>query len=83
MRNKLLASSVLVVFGAAFLFAAYQFAPLAYAAPSTHSGHTSDPTVLEFAYGFPAVVFTVAGVVCVLAGVAIASISLFISEDSR
>lgn len=68
MKNRLIASLILVVFGVGFLFTAYRFAPLAYMAPTR--AETGSLTILEYAYGLPAAVFTTAGVASVIGGVA-------------
>lgn len=83
MKNKLIASVFLIFVGGALLSAAYQFAPLAHNAPATpdHKQGSMDPTVLEFAYGLPAVIFTVAGTASVVAGVVVASVSLIIKQQ--
>lgn len=76
MKNKIIASVILVMLGAAFIAAAYQFAQLAYAAPATTVEHSTAPTILEFAYGLPAVIFTCAAVVAIIAAAVVATITL-------
>lgn len=80
MKNQLIAAFILLIFGIAFVVAAFQFAPLAYAAPSSPGNQyhaTGGPTILEFVYGFPAGVFIVTGVIAVIASTLVACLAFF------
>lgn len=65
MNNKLFASLILFVVGALLITVACLLAPIVYEAPSTGK----DMSIIEWAYGVPSCVFTVAGVAGVLGGI--------------
>lgn len=69
MKKKIIAGIVLLLLGIGFIVASFQFAPLAHGAPTGGAG----PSILEFVYGLPAVVFVCAGVAaCVVAAFVVA-----------
>lgn len=80
MKNKLIAGLIFLVFGTAFLVGAYRCAQLAHNAP-TANGYSM--SIQEFAYGFPAAVFTITGLIGVIGGVGIVAFALLNSAASE
>lgn len=79
MKNKLIASAILVVCGVVFLLVANPLAVRAHDAPA--GGYNG--SIIEFAYGLPAFTFTLVGTLAIVAGVGYAAITLCVPVQPK